>query len=150
MVKKVTSLFLCIVLCMAMVIPAFAAEVVNDTQVPETASNEGVAPRVVSGYGQVTNVSNNSGTFRVPVTATQGANGYGLTVKTTGNAVVTVEVYKPNGDRLVLGNNFSRYEWTLEGIDEKQKNFNGIMSGDYIVKYTVMGGPAGIYCHIYG
>jgi len=160
MVKKVTSLFLCIVLCVAMAIPAFAVDVVNDTddsevvsdtQLPEAANDEAVSPRTISGYGQATNLSNGHGTFSVPVTVTSG-NGFGLTLKSDGSGTAYVQVYKPSGGKLMLNSLFSDnlYTWELNNTAEKQKNFTGIEKGTYIVEYTVIGGPMGIYCHIYG
>lgn len=162
MVKKVTSLLLCIALCVAMVIPAFAAEVVSDTDdseavngtlVPEATSDEAVSPRTISGYGQATNLTSGSGKFYVPVTISGNANGFGLTIKTDGSGTANVMVRKPNSNTYLKLNPWSLdnpYAWEMTNTDEKQRNFTGIQNGTYIVEYTVFGGPMGIYCHIYG
>lgn len=152
MKKKITSLMLSLILCFAMSASVFAAEP-NSTDVKSDVSVEGssesVSTRTISGYGQVTNVSNTSSQFSVPVTVTSG-NGFGLTIKTSGSGYVTVAVRKPQGGYLSLGSGFNNKNWTFNGTGEKQKNFTGIQSGSYIVEYSVIGGPSSIYCHIYG
>lgn len=148
MKKKITSIMLSLILCFAMSASVFAAEP-NSTDVSVKEASESVSTRAISGYGQVTNVSNTSSQFSVPVSVTSG-NGFGLTIKTSGSGFVTVAVRKPNGGYLTLGSGFNNRNWTFNGTGEKQKNFTGIQRGTYIVEYSVVGGPSSIYCHIYG
>ena len=138
--KKLSAIMMSLILCLAMSTSVLAAEPTtanaeSDAYVSDS-SNEVVA-RTISGYGQVTNVSNTSSEFAVPVTVTSG-NGFGLTIKTSGSGYVTV------------GNGFNNKNWSFSGTGEKQKNFTGIQSGTYVVEYSVVGGPSSIYCHIYG
>lgn len=150
--KKLSAIMMSLILCLAMSTSVLAAEPTtanaeSDAYVSDS-SNEVVA-RTISGYGQVTNVSNTSSEFAVPVTVTSG-NGFGLTIKTSGSGYVTVAVRKPQGGYLTLGNGFNNKNWSFSGTGEKQKNFTGIQSGTYVVEYSVVGGPSSIYCHIYG
>lgn len=98
---------------------------------------------------QAANVSNTGNSFAVPVTVTSG-NGYGLTIKNTGSGTVTVAVRKPSGGYLALGSGFNTKNWVLNGNSEKQKSFKNVEAGNYIVEYSVIGGPSTIECWIYG
>lgn len=148
MKKKISALIMSLILCLSMTASVFAAEVTSiDT--PTTVTSEVASPRSISGYGHVVNVSNTSSSFTVPVTVTSG-NGYGLTIKTTGSGTVTVAVKKPSGSYLALGSIFNSKNWILDGNAEKQKSFKNIEAGNYIVEYSVIGGPSTIECWIYG
>lgn len=148
MKKKIFALIMSLILCLLMTANVFAAEIASiDT--PSSADSQVASSRSISGYGHVVNVSNRSSSFTVPVTVTSG-NGYGLTIKTTGSGTVTVAVKKPSGSYLALGSAFNSKNWVLDGNAEKQKSFKNIEEGNYIVEYSVIGGPSTIECYIYG
>lgn len=147
MTKKISAIIMSIMLCLSMSASVFAADVTPVTD--KSITSQAATPRSISGYSQVVNVSNTSNEFAVPVTVTSG-NGYGLTIKTTGSGYVTVAVRKPSGGYLALGNGFNSKNWSFSGNGENQKSFKNVESGNYIVEYSVVGGPSTIQCWIYG